>query len=59
VAAVPKVGADEPTKQQGGRAEDALLAVANGGTAKGLQFSNLALRKRTRRTTQQGILHDA
>jgi hypothetical protein len=29
-----KVGADEPTKQQGGRAKDALLAVANGGTAR-------------------------
>jgi hypothetical protein len=28
-----KVGAEEPTKQQGGRAKDALLAVANGGTA--------------------------
>jgi redox-sensitive bicupin YhaK (pirin superfamily) len=28
-----KVGAGEPTKQQGGRAKDALLAVANGGTA--------------------------
>jgi len=28
-----KVGADEPTKQQGGRAKDALLAVANGDTA--------------------------
>jgi two-component system sensor histidine kinase RegB len=26
-----KVGADEPTKQQGGRAKDALLAVANDG----------------------------
>jgi BirA family biotin operon repressor/biotin-[acetyl-CoA-carboxylase] ligase len=31
--AVAKVGADEPTKQQGGRAKDALLAVANGSTA--------------------------
>jgi len=31
---VAKVGAGEPTKQQGGRAEDALLAVANGDTAK-------------------------
>jgi uncharacterized repeat protein (TIGR03837 family) len=28
-----KVGADETTKQQGGRAKDALLAVANGETA--------------------------
>jgi hypothetical protein len=28
-----KVGAEEPTKQQGGRAKEALLAVANGGTA--------------------------
>ena len=28
-----KVGAGEPTKQQGGRAKDALLAVANGDTA--------------------------
>jgi tetratricopeptide (TPR) repeat protein len=28
-----KVGADKPTKQQGGRAKDALLAVANGDTA--------------------------
>ncbi len=28
-----KVGADEATKQQGGRAKNALLAVANGGTA--------------------------
>jgi DNA helicase HerA-like ATPase len=32
-AQTAKVGADEPTKQQGGRAKDALLAVANGGTA--------------------------
>jgi transcriptional accessory protein Tex/SPT6 len=31
-AAAPKVGAGEPTKQQGGRTNDALLAVANGGT---------------------------
>jgi len=29
-----KVGADKPTKQQGGQAEDARLAVANGDTAK-------------------------
>jgi glycolate oxidase FAD binding subunit len=28
-----KVGADEPTKQQGGRAKDARLAVVNGSTA--------------------------
>ena len=31
--AVSKVGADEPTAQQGGRANNALLAVADGGTA--------------------------
>jgi mono/diheme cytochrome c family protein len=29
-----KVGAGEPTKQQGGRAKDVLLAVANDGTAR-------------------------
>lgn len=28
-----KVGANEPTKQQCGRAKNALLSVANGGTA--------------------------
>ena len=38
-----KVGADEPTKQQGGRAKDALLAVANGGTAAEPQTVELAL----------------
>jgi hypothetical protein len=31
--ALAEVGADEPTKQQDGRANDALLAVANDGTA--------------------------
>ena len=31
--ATPKVGADEPPKQQGGRAKDARIKVANGGTA--------------------------
>ena len=32
-AALAKVGADEPTKQQGGRAKDARIKVANDGTA--------------------------
>ena len=33
-----KVGADEPTAQQGGRANNALLAVADGGTAEGFSI---------------------
>ena len=34
IEARPELGADEPTAQQGGRANDALLAVADGGTAR-------------------------
>jgi glutaminyl-tRNA synthetase len=43
-AAAQKVGADEPTKQQGGRAKDALLAVANGGTAATLDAAKIRTR---------------
>ena len=34
---IVKVGADEPTKQQGGRAKDARIKVANGGMAPGAE----------------------
>ena len=41
IKAVMRVGADEATALQGGRAKDALLAVADGGTASGAVFITL------------------
>jgi polyferredoxin len=50
-----KVGAEEPTKQQGGRAKEALLAVANDGTATSASSSGSQRLQRQRLWWQMGF----